>query len=92
MPDLIPALTQFGVAGLIGWMWLVERRASTTRDRQLTAAHDRLTAERERSQSLVDLVAANTRAMTSLESSQRDLARVVERLSDVLPVRSRAAG
>jgi nitrate reductase gamma subunit len=95
--EIAGALAQFGVAGLVGWMWLTERRAAAGRERQLTEAHDRLMAERERAETLVGLVAASTRAMTALEASQRELARVVERLAGVLgpgvmPVPGRAAG
>lgn len=89
------ALAQFGVAGLVGWMWLAERRSAAVRERQLAEAHDRLMAERERAGTLVGLVSTSTRAMTALEASQRELARVVERLVTVLgsgPVQTRAAG
>lgn len=93
--EIAGAVAQFGVAGLIGWMWLTERRASAGRERQLTEMHDRLMAERERAETLVGLVTTNTRAMTGLEASQRELARVVERLVAVLgngPMPTRAAG
>lgn len=97
--EIAGALAQFGVAGLVGWMWLAERRAAAGRERQLAEAHDRLMAERERAETLVGLVSGSTRAMTALEASQRELARVVERLVALLgtsgvhaPVQSRAAG
>jgi hypothetical protein len=41
-------------------------------------------AERERAETLVGLVSGSTRALTALEASQRELARVVERLVVVL--------
>lgn len=84
--ELAAAVAQFGVAGLIGWMWLTERRAAAGRERQLAEAHDRLMAERERHDTLVRLVADSTRAMTALESSQRELARAVDRLGGCLTV------
>lgn len=71
--DLIPVLTQFGVAGLIGWMWLVERRSAATRERELSAAHDRVMAQRIELESLVQLVRDNTRAVAALEAAQREL-------------------
>ncbi len=97
-PDLLAPLAQFGAAGLIAFMWLSERRASTERDRQLSQAHERLVAERERIEILVNLVTESTRALTAIESSQRELARVVDRLAAVLApprpdhVAPRAAG
>lgn len=84
-PTLATALAQFGVAGLIGWMWLAERRAAQSRERQLDEAHQRLIAERAGQQILIDLVTTNTRALTSLEAQQRELARVLDRL--ILPTR-----
>jgi hypothetical protein len=84
MTEVLPALAQFGVAGLIGWMWLTERRAASARERQLAEAHDRLMAERERHEALVRLVADSTRAITALEASHRELAGAVERLGAVL--------
>ena len=43
--SLLPTLAQSGTAGLIAWMWLTERRAAATRDRQLTELADRLTRD-----------------------------------------------
>ena len=93
--EIAGAMAQFGVAGLIGWMWLTERRAAAVRERQLGEAHHRLMAERERGETLAGIVSASTRAMTALEASQRELAAVVERLVGVLAsgtARGRAAG
>jgi len=82
--ELAAAFAQFGVAGLIGWMWLSERRAAAARERQLAEAHERIMAERDRNEALVRLVADSTRAVTALESSQRELSRVVERFGGLL--------
>jgi len=71
--DLIPILTQFGVAGLVAWMWLVERRAASARERQLSEAHERVMAQRVELESLVRVVRDNSRAMAALEASQREL-------------------
>lgn len=80
-PSTLSALAQFGVAGLIAWMWLTERRASAHRDRQIDEAHSRLMHERRELTVLVDLVSANTRAMVALEAQQRDLLRLLDRLT-----------
>ncbi|MBK7405884.1 MAG: hypothetical protein IPJ41_15005 [Phycisphaerales bacterium] len=82
--DLLAPLAQFGAAGLIGWMWITERRAAATRERQLSEAHDRLTGRREHLDALVRLATDNTKALAALEASQRELARVVGRLGDLL--------
>jgi hypothetical protein len=78
--ELMGALTQFGVAGLICWMWLVERRASAERERQMTEAHRALMEQRDAQEMLVDVVRENTRALSMLEGSQRELIGAIERL------------
>jgi hypothetical protein len=82
MPDLTiaSALAQFGAAGLIGWMWLAERRAAGARERQLAELHERLMQERPHTGLLLEVVRDNTRALTALELGQRTLTGLLERL------------
>jgi hypothetical protein len=80
MPELA-ALAQFGAAGLIGWMWLAERRAAAARDRQLAELHERLMQERPHMAILLEVVRDNTRALTALDLGQRTLAGLLERLA-----------
>jgi hypothetical protein len=80
-PTLLSALAQFGAAGLIGWMWLSERRAAAMRERQLTDLQDRILQERPQITTLISVVQDNTRALTALESGQRGLTVLIERLS-----------
>lgn len=78
--EVLTAFAQFGPAGLIGLMWLMERRAASTRERQLAEAH-RLLAERGVAvETLVKIVKDNTRAIVSLEHTQRRLAGMAEEL------------
>lgn len=79
--EIAAAVAQFGVAGLIGWMWLSERRASAARERQLTEAHDRIMREDKGIEVLVSALNENTRALTSLEAGQRGLVSSMERMS-----------
>lgn len=71
--DLLNLITQFGAAGLIAWMWLTERRHSAKREQQLTEAHEQLRQQRIALDQLLAVIAENTRAVVSLESSQRAL-------------------
>ena len=64
-------LVQFGVAGLMAWMWTTERRAAQDRERQLTQSHERLMEQRVQLDALLKAVTDGTRAVTSLEASQR---------------------
>ncbi|GIW74593.1 MAG: hypothetical protein KatS3mg103_1115 [Phycisphaerales bacterium] len=72
--EAITMLAQFGMAGLIAWMWLTERRAGLQRERQIEEAHRALAGDRESLGVLLSVVEANTRAMVSLELAQRELA------------------
>lgn len=80
-------LAQFGMAGLIAWMWLTERRTGLARERQIEEAHRRLTQEQEAITVVLRVVEANTRAMASLEIGQRELASLIRELA---PMRERS--
>ena len=73
------ALTQFGVAGLICWMWLVERRASSEREHQITEAHRAIIEHRDERDGLIEVVRDNTKALAMLEGSQRELIGAIDR-------------
>jgi hypothetical protein len=73
-PELLATLTQFGTAGLIAWMWLVERRAAADRERQLSSAHERLLEQRTQLDALLAVIADNTKAVTAIEAGIRALA------------------
>jgi len=66
-------MTQFGVAGIMGAMWLIERRASARREEQLTEAHEKLIGQIAERGALIDVVRDNTRALSMLEAGQRVL-------------------
>jgi hypothetical protein len=80
-PEITATLAQLGAAGLIGWLWLAERRAAASRETQLRELHDRILQERPQIAALLAVVRDNTRALTALEAGQRAIAAVVERVS-----------
>jgi hypothetical protein len=77
--ELVTVVTQFGMAGLIAWMWLSERRSGAQREKQIVESHDRLMEQRVEIDALVTLVGDNARAMASLEAGQRRIAALIER-------------
>ena len=81
-PDVLAALAQFGSAGLIGWMWLMERSGAGERERQVMELHQRILRDREVLDLAVQALRDNTRAMTELEAGQQRLARALERLAE----------
>ena len=72
-PAALDQLTNLGVAGLMGAMWLWERRTSRTREQQIDEAHARIIADRVMLDQLLDVVRQNSEAMTRLTSTQTQL-------------------
>ena len=72
-PQLATMAAQFGVAGLIGWMWLTERRAGADRDKQLSDAQTMLTQGQKSIDVLLKALDDNTRAIAAMEGTQRAL-------------------
>lgn len=81
--ELIPFasdLASLGAAGLMGVLWVWERRLSRTRERQLSEAHGRLVDERGMMQVVTTLVRRNTAALTSLQTTQHQLVHLLSSL------------
>ncbi len=79
-PESFQNLTQFGVAGLMGALWLWERLYSRRRESELTQAHQKLTAQQQELSILIDLVNRNTAAIERFEQTQQRVADLLERL------------
>ena len=77
--ELVQVAAEFGAAGLIGCMWLLERRAATVRERELHEAHAQLKRERVGLKCVLRTLEANTRAISTMEATQARLAAVLER-------------
>jgi uncharacterized protein YigA (DUF484 family) len=71
--DSLNQLTNLGVAGLMGAMWLWERRTSRVREQQIDEAHARIMADRVMLDQLMDVVRQNAQAMTQLTATQQQL-------------------
>ena len=81
---MIDALLQFGVAGLMGALWVWERRYSRQREEQLTQSHRGLMRQTEQLQSLVRLVRLNTRAMVNAERTSESICELLKGINDEL--------
>ncbi|HOF17354.1 MAG TPA: hypothetical protein PK082_00460 [Phycisphaerae bacterium] len=73
-------LATFGAAGLMGAMWLWERKLSRHREEQLSEAHGRIRRDEERLASLTRVVEHNTAAITRFAEIQRETCDVLKRL------------
>jgi hypothetical protein len=71
-------LTSFGAAGLMGGMWLWERRTNRQREEQLDQAHARIIGDGVQLEQLMDLVRQNTAAFARLSAINEQLVRRLE--------------
>ena len=78
--SIMTDLANFGAAGLMGAMWLWERRLSRQREQQLNEAHERIIRDEERLKMLTHVVDQNTAAVTRFSETQRQ---VVDALKDL---------
>jgi hypothetical protein len=65
----IEQITQLGAAGLMGAMWLWERRTSRQREQQLDEAHTRIISDRIMLGELIDVVKQNTETLSKLSAA-----------------------
>ena len=79
-PITFDSFTKFGVAGLMGALWLWERLYSRKREQQLTEAHQQLTAQQQELHVLTDLVRQNTAAIERFEQTQQRIADLLDRM------------
>lgn len=79
---MIEAILQFGMAGLMGVLWVWERSHSRQRERQLSATHERLMRRDEQLNVVVRMVRKNTKALVEFERTQRRLGEILEGMRD----------
>jgi len=75
----IDQITQFGTAGLMGAMWLWERRTSQKREQQLDEAHARILGDGVQLEQLMTVVRQNAEAFARLCTTQDQLLRQLDR-------------
>jgi hypothetical protein len=71
-------LTSLGAAGLMGAMWLWERRTSQKRENQLDEAHMRILGDRVQLEQLMNVVKQNAEAIARLCTTQDQLLRQLD--------------
>ena len=81
MGAMIPDIASLGAAGLMGMMWLWERRQSYARDRQIREAHERILRDEQRLAKLTQVVEQSTAALTRMNESQRMMADALRELT-----------
>ena len=71
-------ITSLGAAGLMGAMWLWERRTSQKRENQLDDAHMRILGDRVQLEQLMSVIKQNAEAIARLCTTQDQLLRKLE--------------
>ena len=74
-PNAFDEAARFGVAGLMGAMWLWERRTSQKREQQIDDAHARIMGDRILLDQLMGVVRQNSEAVSRLTVTQDQLLR-----------------
>ncbi len=82
MEQLMCDLASFGAAGIMGAMWLWERRLSRERDTHLRQAHERIMRDEERLDKLTEVVEQNTAAIVRFSEIQRTQNQILMRWID----------
>lgn len=78
--SLITDLANFGTAGLMGAMWLAERRLNRTREEQLIQAHNRILRDEQKLNCLTDVVNRNTAAIVRFVQHQKQQSELIKHL------------
>jgi hypothetical protein len=70
----------FGAAGIMGAMWLWERRSSAQRERQLNESHERIQRDEQRLGKLTEVVQQNAAAIERFHQTQQEVCGVLKHL------------
>ncbi len=82
--SLISDLTSFGAAGLMGALWLLERKLNRRREEQINAAHERILRDEQKLSCLTGVVDKNTAAIVRFVENQKEQSRIIKHLMEVM--------
>jgi len=77
---VVSDLASLGAAGVMGAMWLWERRLSRAREEQLSNAHERILRDEQRLDQITRVIEQNTTAFVRFTETNRE---VLETLRDL---------
>ena len=81
---IISELTSLGAAGIIGAMWLTERKLSQKRNRQISQAHKEILQKSEHIECLTNVIKENTAAVSKLNQTQIFQTELIKQLLEEL--------
>ncbi len=79
MLAMMTDLASFGAAGLMGAMWLWERRINRQREEQLQQAHERIRRDEQRLAHFAEIVQQNSAMLARFTETQRELTDTLKR-------------
>lgn len=82
MIGAINDLASLGAAGVMGAMWLWERRTSRQREDQLSEAHARILRDEQRLANLIQVVEHNTVALARITETQHSIRQALADLKE----------
>lgn len=82
--SMIESLHQFGVAGLMGILWVWERMYSRKREQQLTESHHLLLQKKQEHEILIELLQKNTIALIEMEHTQKRACELLDLLRQTM--------
>ena len=80
--SLITDLTSFGAAGLMGAMWLWERKINRRREEQLNATHERILRDEQKLNCLTEVIDKNTAAIVRFIEHQKQQSQLLRHLME----------
>ncbi|QDU35515.1 hypothetical protein KS4_35980 [Poriferisphaera corsica] len=84
MSEIVKYLVQFGVAGLMGVLWIWERYLSRDYAKMLSQTHRQIVDQKTEINILVDLLEKNTEALVKFDHTQQQLCRSLSSVSELL--------
>ncbi|MCD4823579.1 MAG: hypothetical protein K8S55_03160 [Phycisphaerae bacterium] len=84
MLSIVSSLTSFGAAGLMGALWLCERKLNRDREQQLSQSHDRIGRDEQRLSCLTDVVDKNTSAIVRFIQHQKQQSELIKHILEEL--------
>ena len=82
--DVMQQFVQFGVAGLMGVLWVWERSMSRRYERQLSQAHEKLFRKQDELGVLIKLIRRNTQAIERFDQTQLQLKELLESMNGAI--------
>ncbi|QQE13584.1 hypothetical protein JD969_09035 [Planctomycetota bacterium] len=90
--EIVKLLVQFGVAGLMGVLWIWERFMSRSLIKQLSESHDYIFRQQEKFGVLIDIVKQNTETIEKFNQTQNRLKESLDNINIAFTINKNREG